>query len=149
MFRFLVNLIEDILNKSHNDDVPRADMFLPFFVCALGGILIIFAIAALVYYFIFFGVWSIIIAILFGGLGACAIACWKNQTIEIISDEEFVYTTFLGNAYTLRFDDMVAFRQNADSITLFFTDRKVHIESKAVLSDRLVELLNKQLERFD
>ncbi len=149
MFKLLVRFIEKIFNITHNDDVPRADMYLPFFVLALGGILIILAIAALIYYFVVFQIGFIIAALILGSLGICAVACWKNQTIEVISDEEFVYTTFLGNAYTYRFDDIIGIRNNSDSSTLFVGDKKVHIENCAILSERLVDLINAQVERIN
>ena len=37
-------------------------------------------------------------------------------------------------------------RRNSDSMTLFVGEGKVHIESCAILSDRLVDRINKQLE---
>ncbi len=149
MFRFLVRFVENFLNMLHKDDTPRADMYLPFFVCAFGVILIIIAIAALIYYFIVFQIGFLIASLGLGALGVCAIACWNNQTIEVISDEEFIYTTFLGNAYTYRFDDITALVKNSDSLTLYVGEKKVHIENCAILSDRLIDLINAQVERIN
>ena len=63
--------------------------------------------------------------------------CYRNQRIYILSEEEFQYSTFLGNKKVYRFDQIKALRKNHDSLTLFVADGKVHIESSAVLSDRL------------
>jgi len=78
-------------------------------------------------------------------MGVISILCWKNQRIEVLSDEVFRYTTFLGKSYEYRFSDITMLRRNRDSMTLFLGENKVHIESMAILSDRLVDLINKAL----
>lgn len=73
--------------------------------------------------------------------------CYRNQRIYILSDEEFQYTTFLGNKKIYKFDDITALRKNRDSLTLFVGKNKVHIESSAVLSERLKALIIKQFKK--
>ena len=64
----------------------------------------------------------------------------------MIDDEQFEYTTFLGNKKVYKFADIIALRRNKDSITMFVGNGKVHIENGAVLSPRLFERINKAME---
>lgn len=82
------------------------------------------------------------------GLGIMALLCWKNQNIVVLSDESFEYSTFLGNKKEYRFQDITGLKQNNDSMTLFVGNEKVHIESCDLLTDRLIELINAQLEKL-
>ena len=90
--------------------------------------------------------WAIICAVLGIGLGILELLCWRNQSIHIISEEQFTYTTMFGNTYTYSFSDIQGLRKNQDSMTLFVAGKKVHIESMAVLSQRLVDKINAALE---
>ena len=89
--------------------------------------------------------WMVLAAV--GGLafGIVALLCWKNQSIRMISDEEFEYTTFLGNTYRYAFKDITGLRKNQDSLTLFVGEKKVHIESMAIITERLAERINQEL----
>ena len=80
-------------------------------------------------------------------LGAAALMCWKNQTIHVISDEQFTYTTMFGKTFTYNFCDIQGLRKNQDSMTLFVAGSKVHIESMAILTPRLVEKINQALDK--
>ena len=91
--------------------------------------------------------WAIVCAVLGIVLGVFAFLCWKNQSIRVISDEQFTYTTMFGNTYTYSFSDIQGLRKNQDSLTLFVADKKVHIESMAVISDSLIERINDALMR--
>ena len=82
-------------------------------------------------------------------LGVLALLCWKNQSIVVLSDSTFEYTTFLGNKKLYCFQDITGFKKNGDSTTLFVGSEKVHIESCAVLSEKLIERINKQLQTLD
>ena len=82
-------------------------------------------------------------------LGIIALLCWKNQAIHVISDTHFTYTTMFGNTTTYSFADIQGLRKNQDSMTLFVAGKKVHIESMAVLSDRLVDRINAALEKVN
>ena len=79
-------------------------------------------------------------------LGIGALMCWKNQTIRIIDEEKFEYTTFLGNKKVYAFSDIKGLIRNSDSLTLLVKDKKVHIESMAILSERLIEKINEALK---
>ncbi len=52
-----------------------------------------------------------------------------------------------GQTRTYYFSDITGLRRNSDSMTLFVGNEKVHIESMAVLSERLVNGINEALEK--
>lgn len=68
--------------------------------------------------------------------------------IHVISDKEFTYTTMFGKTKNYRFADIERLRKNKDSMTLFVAGDKLHMESMAILSERLVELINRELKRI-
>ena len=126
-----------IFNPQECKTTPRADMFLPDFLKYFGFFLDAVAGAFLVAMFIT-QIWGLIIgAILCGGLGIAAWLCWKNQTIRIIDDDKFEYTTFLGKTTIYHFSDIKNLRTNQDSLTLILTNGKVHIESMVHMSEAL------------
>ena len=146
--KILVKLVELILGETCSSDTPRADMYLPerlFAMCLVsfaGGTA--FAIWAVISH----TPWAIAAAVIGIGMGIASLLCWKNQTIHVLSDEEFTYTTMFGNTRTYRFSDIQGLRRNKDSMTMFVAGEKVHIESMAILSDRLVNLINRELKRI-
>jgi hypothetical protein len=115
----------------------RADMFLPDFLKYFGFFLDVAAGALLVAMFIT-QIWGLIIGVLIcGGLGIAAWLCWKNQTIRIVDDDTFEYTTFLGKTTVYHFSDIKELRANSDSLTLILANGKVHIESMVCMSEAL------------
>ena len=54
-----------------------------------------------------------------------------------------------GKTRTYSFSDIQGLRRNQDSLTLFVAGEKVHIESIAVLSERLVERIDNALEKIN
>ena len=64
----------------------------------------------------------------------------------MFENDTFEYTTFLGNKKVYSFNEINGIRYNNDSMTLFIGDGKVHIESTAIITERLAERVNKQLE---
>jgi len=147
--KILVKIIENLFGILPDDERIRADMFLPDRLLAMalvflagGGVCMIISI------FKFFP-WAIVCAVLGIVLGVFAFLCWKNQSIRVISDEQFTYTTMFGNTYTYSFSDIQGLRKNQDSLTLFVANKKVHIESMAVISDSLIERINDALMRND
>lgn len=145
--KILVKIIEKMLGMKDSGDGPRADMFLPDRLLAMSLVLLIGGVACTVFSVFKFAVWAVLCAVLGIVLGIIALLCWKNQTIHIISDEQFTYTTMFGNTRTYSFSDIKGLRKNQDSLTLFVANDKVHIESMAVLSERLVELIDKALSQ--
>lgn len=141
----LLLLFEKLLGAASPEGEPRADMYLPEKMLAsaiVGVIMAAFftwrcsATGELVW-----AVFTVIMALVAVG----AVLCWRNQTIRILDDDRFEYTTFLGNRREYKFSDITALRRNKDSITVFVAGDKVHIESMAVLSPRLVEKINAAL----
>lgn len=78
-------------------------------------------------------------------LAAAAMLCWKNQSARMLSDDEFEYKTFLGNTRRYSFSQITQLKQNPDSCTLFVGKEKIHIETCAILTDRFIERINRQL----
>lgn len=147
--RFTLRLLEALesffLKKDKNGE-PRADVYISSFLLVFGLFLIVVGIGVAIVLFFNFNIWIIVGSVFCILLGVLAFICWRNQTIRIISDEKFEYTTFLGNTYEYRFKDITAIKQNADSTTIFVGKKKVHIESIAVVSDRFSALLNKAIK---
>lgn len=147
--KLLVKIIEKIFGMANHGDDPRADMYLPERLLAMSLVFLAGGIACGVYAAISFAIWAIVCAPLGILLGVMALLCWKNQTIHVISDTHFTYTTMFGNTTTYAFADIQGLRKNQDSMTLFVAGKKVHIESMAVLSDRLVDRINAALEKVN
>ena len=134
-----------IFNPQECQATPRADMFLPDFLKYFGFFLDAVAVAFLVATFIT-QMWGLIIGFLLcGGLGIAAWLCWKNQTIKIIDDDTFEYTTFLGKTTVYHFSDITDLRSNQDSLTLILTNGKVHIESMVYMSETLYNKINESI----
>ncbi len=147
--KFLVKLATMLLGTIYKEDEPRADMYLPLKLLAMGFVIILGAIVLGTVCVFSFQIWALVAAVVCLLIGILAIVCWKNQTIHIISNDKFEYTTFLGNKHTYYFKDITDLRQNQDSITMFIGNKKVHIESMAIMSDRLVQLINSALNPND
>ena len=136
-----------IFNPVDCKNTPRADMFLPDFLKYFGFFLDAVAIAFLVVTFIT-QIWGLIIgALICGGLGVAAWLCWKNQTVRIIDEDRFEYTTFLGKTTVYNFSDIKALRVNQDSMTLILTNGKVHIESMVHMSQALADKIDQSIEK--
>ena len=143
--RIIVKLVEKILGMTSSDGKHRADMYLPERALAMALVLLAGGTACGIYAVITHAVAAIVFAVLGLGLGVALLLCWKNQTIRIISEEQFVYKTMFGREQTYNFADIQGIRPNKDSVTLFVAGEKVHMESMAVLSENLVRKLNMAL----
>lgn len=144
--KFIVNTIEKLFGLTYNGDGCRADMYLPDRLLAMSLIFFAAGLGCGVYSFFKFSLITVIIAFLGIILGVFSLLCWKNQTITMISDKEFIYSTMFGKKHTYSFSDIQYLRINRDSMTLFVENKKIHIESMAVLSDRLIDTINNALE---
>ena len=133
-----------------DEEAEKADMHLPTKIAAFGLALLIAGFVLIVTYILRGLVVSLVFAIFCFAFAPFAFLCYKNQRIFVLSDEEFEYSTFLGNKKVYKFADIKMLRPNHDSMTLFIYDtemHKVHIESSAILSERLIGLVNAQLEK--
>lgn len=145
--KLAVFLVEKLLKVKANGEEPRADMFLPDWLLAFGFVLICIGLGFTIAFFVVLNLILLLVALGAFLLGALAIICWKNQTIRVIDDKKFEYTTFLGKKTVYYFDEIKEVRRNSDSMTLFVGDGKVHIESCAVMTERLMSLLNDSLAK--
>ena len=143
--RILVKIIEKILGVAHSGDGPRADMYLPDKLLAFALVLLAGGTAFAAFAIYQFAVWAVVGAVLCLVLGVFALLSWKNQTIHMISEESFTYTTLFGNTRTYSFSDIRGLRENKDSMTLYVANDKVHMEAMAFISDRLAERINQAL----
>jgi hypothetical protein len=146
--KILVKIIEKLFGIVNNGDEPRADMFLPDRLLAMSVIFVVGGLVSLILAITSSLTWLIGVIICFA-FGIAALLCWKNQSIHIISDEQFTYTTMFGKVRTYSFSDIQGLRRNQDSLTLFVANEKVHIESMAIISERLVERINNALEEMN
>lgn len=143
--KLLEALLEKLLGEKMDDSTPRGDMYMPVKLLAMALALLIGAVV--------FGVMAAldgqpiywVLVVLFGGLGIGAVLCWRNQKIHVLDENTFEYITFLGRKKQLAFADIRALRRNRDSMTLFVGDEKVHIESGALMTQRLMDKLNEAL----
>ncbi|MGN0517624.1 MAG: DUF6560 family protein [Acutalibacteraceae bacterium] len=147
MLKILVRIGAWILGESFSDKDMRADMYLPIWILSFGVILIVAGIVVGIYAVFHFSVAAVIGVVCCLGLGVAALMCWKNQTIKILSNDSFEYSTFLGNKKIYYFNQITSLRMNNDSMTLFVGGDKVHIESCAILSERFVQRVDEVLEQ--
>ncbi len=146
-FRLFVRLTEMLLAIAGVKEDEEYDVHLPNFLLAFGFALVAGAVALAVAYFFVWNKMLLIFAAFALVLGVSAVMCRRNQKIRVTSDEEFEYTTFLGNKHVYRFSDITALKRNNDSMTLFVGGKKVHIESMAIISKRFATLVNNALAK--
>lgn len=142
-----MKLAEKLLQINHADGEPRADMYLPERVLAIGIVLLALAIVMAVRLAVAFQIGLLVLTLALAALGLGAVLCWRNQTIRIVDDESFIYTTFLGHSREYHFSQITRMIRNRDSFTLMLGSDKVHIESGAILSDALIDRINQALEQ--
>ena len=146
--KLLVWLSSLILGKAYADDEPRADMYLPVWLLAFSMVLMCGGIILGIAFVVTHSVGTIVAAVIAMAIGICALLSWKNQSILIVSDSTFEYTTFLGNKKVYRFQDIKGIRQNKDSMTMFVGNEKVHIENAAIMTERLIDKINERLNEL-
>ena len=147
LLRLIAGLITRLLGV--DEEAERADMHLSNHALGLAGAALL-AVFILVARYIYTKEWFYLVlgvAFLLCCIGI--LLCYRNQRIYVLSDEEFQYSTFFGNKKIYRFDEITALRKNRDSLTLFLGKSKVHIESSAVMSDKLRALIIEQFKKQD
>ena len=126
---------------------PRADMFLPNWLMGFGLFLDVASVACLISAFVT-QAWELILGFAITGVtGIAALLCWKNQSIRVLDENRFEYTTFLGNKTIYYFSEIKKLRVNGDSFTLFVGNGKVHIESCVTISKKLINKIYEALEK--
>jgi hypothetical protein len=145
MFSFILKILKKLLKKSADFERPEADMCLPKWLFALGLVAILGGLGGIAFNIFYFDIIGIVGSSLALILGMGAVLCYANQKIYMLDNYTFEYITFLGNKKTYRFYDIQSIKKNTDSITLYVANDKVHIESCAIISQRLVEKINEIL----
>ena len=145
--KILVKIIEKLFGMTDNGEGPRADVYLPDKLLAMGLVFLAIGIAGGIYFAFSLQLWAIAVAICGIVFGVFALLCWKNQSIKILNENQFVYTTMFGRSKTYNFSDIEGIRRNNDSITLLVKGEKVHIESMALMSESFVSLVNNAMEK--
>ena len=146
--RLLTWIITKLLGV--DEEAEKADMYLPVKIAAFGLALILGGFVLVGIYIVNKLTIALILSIFCFVMAPIAFLCYKNQRIYILSDEEFEYSTMFGKKTVYKFSNIKSLRQNQDSMTLFIDDgnvHKVHIESSAILSERLINLINAQLQK--
>lgn len=145
-FRLLTLLITKLLGV--DEEAKKADMHLPEWIAGFGLASILGGFILVALSIIGENIPFLIFGIIFFVIAPFALLCYKNQRIYILSEDEFEYSTFLGNKKIYKFANIKKLRANKDSMTMFIDDgelHKVHIESSAVMSQRLIDHINKAL----
>ena len=122
------------------------DMYLPFWVGGFGFVCLACAIAWFIYS-MKAGAFYLMLGIVCVGFGAAAVLCWWNQSVRMIGGDAFIYRTMFGREIQYRFSDIRDLKYNADSMTLILENGKVHIESRAIKSERFIEAVNAALKK--
>ena len=147
-FKLLTLLITKLLGV--DEEAEKADMHLPVKIAAFGLALILGAAVCATLFIIKNEIVFLVFGIFCLGFAPFTFLCYKNQRIYVLSDEEFEYSTMFGKKTVYKFADIKSLRANQDSMTLFVHDgelHKVHIESSAILSERLMNLINAKLQK--
>lgn len=124
----------------------EADMHLPGMVFGL-GIFLAASAAAITVFAIVFGYYAAAAADILLPLAAAAFLCYNNQKIWVVNDKIFEYSTMFGKRKRYEFDRIDKIVQNTDSFTVFAEGDRIHIESMAVCSRRLIDLLTKAADK--
>ncbi len=74
--------------------------------------------------------------------GIAALLCWKNQTIVMLDEERFVYSTMFGNKREYRFADIADMTGSKDRNLVMKDGSKVFIESSTEMSERLAAAIS-------
>lgn len=86
--KIVVRIFEKLLGMTSSEDGPRADLYLPERLLAMGLVFIAVGIACTVFAIVSFALWAAVFAVLGLGFGVAALLCWKNQAIHIISAKD-------------------------------------------------------------
>ena len=125
------------------DDELRADMCMPGWYLVMGLLAAAFGLmAGIVSVVLRLSALLIVLAAACLLLGIAALLCWKNQSIQMLSDDSFIYTTILGKKTVYRFDQIKSIKRGGGSTVLLMGAEKVSFDSTALLSARLKQRLD-------
>lgn len=124
----------------------RADMYAPWWAAVLGVAIAALGLALTINTYKDAGTLNLdsIIFILFIPMGVYLVLAWKNETIQMLPEEDaFVYSTAFGRSTVYHFSDIADLRMRGSSLTLILKDgKKISIDSSiSVISERFSERL--------
>lgn len=147
LLNMFVRISETLFRRTDSRDQEMADMYQSPRVLAIGVVVFLLGVGLGIFAALSLHIAAALGAVACVALGVVAFMCWNNQKIFMITDEIFCYRTFLGNDHEYRFSQIRKAIQNSDSITLVMETGKVHIESSAILSQRLAERIDRELDK--
>lgn len=105
-----------------------------------GGVSVIYAVAICSFPAAILGLFFLICA-------AILLLCWKNESVRMLSEDEFEFTSILGKKRRYFFSDITGLRRYEGSYayTLLLGRHKLHIKRHFRLTRRFVERINQQL----
>ena len=135
------------------DDGLRADMFLPADIYIVGWLLVSFGaifgcVMAVQNAEIGFKVFALACSVFILLSGVFFLLLWRNQTILMLSEDEFVYKTALGKKTVYRFEDIYGLEKSMASLVLRVGGDKINIETFSILSNRLANRITAQLVKL-
>lgn len=123
----------------------RADMYAPWWMPVLGVAIAVLGLALIIHTYMDAGTLNLasIIFILFIPMGGYLVLAWKNETIQMLPEEDaFVYNTAFGRSTVYPFSDIEDIRTRNGSFTLMLKDgKKISIDSMSVISERFSQRL--------
>lgn len=75
--------------------------------------------------------------------------CYYNIMLVMKSEEVFVYRTFLGNIYELRFDEIKKVSKGLAGTKIVFSRKRIIIDAEAITSERLRDRLARVGEEIE
>lgn len=127
----------------------KKDMYLPTWVCWAGLFFIVVAIGCLIGAILSSNLLLVIGMMVCFGIGISAVLCWKNQWVQMVDSDSFVYSTMFGNETQYDFTQVRELRLHGDSATLILETGKIHIEECAILSKRFEEAIDWALAKTE
>lgn len=121
MRKLLEKIAGRILGEPYSEQSPRADMFVSLSIL---GFSLFFLICATI-----------------------LLLCWKNESVRMLSEDEFEITSILGKKQRCFFSDITGLKRYEGSYayTLLLGRHKLHIKRHFRLTRRFVERINQQL----
>ena len=119
-------------------DAPRGDAYMPSWVLFLSliylvtGLFLILVLDFSIMPPVIFAMAAFLVLV-----GSGIFLCWKNQKIQILSDDLFEYSSFFGKKTVFRFDQISRIKIKTNCIILFVGTKKLYLDAMAIVSKRL------------
>ncbi len=127
-----------------------ADMYLPFMFRY--GVILVTAATAVAFAFSFLYPEFFLITFILGNIGLLisilSFLWYRNTMLIIVSEDEFVCRTFLGNIYKFRFDEITRINDRIGGMRIIFPNKKIYIDGSAVMSEKLRNKIYEEKKRI-